>query len=217
MNNNVRAGVEAKVAAQRGAKGRHERGWSRDQGDTSPTGIFCRQIGRVRSPDAMRWGSLLLNLLAAARAKTLVSLLGEPMTIIDQAGEGRVADDWRMAVFELGKHMENITETLHITREELTEAKRDLQTLANELASVADIIEPALVDQTRRIRAARMVALDETRQALNALRELRAFFSDAGYVEEIKRMEHFVTICQQFKRLKDEGLLDAVVDMTKRI
>lgn len=184
--------------------------------DHSLVGRLCVELGRERS-SSLRWTQLVLDVMRALGRKEPTAIFTGQTTFLGHDGVWVVEPDWRLDVMLLGQKMENITETLSITREELEAAKEDLEGLANELAAVADIIEPALIDQTRRIRAARITAVDETRQALTALRELRAFFSEAGYTKEIERMEHFVAICQQFKKLKDEGLLDAVVDMTKRI
>ena len=54
-----------------------------------------------------------------------------------------------------------IAEQIAATRTELDAAREVVRTLANDLADVADVIEPILADHIKRIRQARMGSLDE--------------------------------------------------------
>lgn len=113
--------------------------------------------------------------------------------------------------------MENIDEVLRSTKKEIEESKQIVQALANDVHDVCDVIEPILVSLSQRLRSARMNMVEEVRQSMTALREVRKFFLDSDYATEMERIDRFVATCKQLKELKDTGVLDAVADTAIRM
>lgn len=57
------------------------------------------------------------------------------------------------------------------------------------------------------------IAMDiETRALMADFREIRAFFLDERHLEEVSRLEKFVSLCRELKELKQSGFIDAVAD-----
>jgi phage-related protein len=92
---------------------------------------------------------------------------------------------------------------------ELENARTAVQDLANELASVIDVIEPALADQVGRLRASRMASVGELQQIASAVREVRLMLlsKDAGLA--IERGEKLLTILRDLEDFRASGALDA--------
>jgi len=107
---------------------------------------------------------------------------------------------------------EEIEKLLKQTTEDVREAKKTLEELANEVAALADIVGPALEKQIQALRSARMTTVTEIQQALGSLREIRKFFLEEDFNKEMQRLEQFVKLCREIKELKDLGLFDAVAD-----
>jgi hypothetical protein len=66
-----------------------------------------------------------------------------------------------------------IADAIRATQEELNTAREVVRQLANELADVIDVIEPAIAEHANRLRQARMSSLDEMRQITTHVMELR--------------------------------------------
>jgi DNA-binding transcriptional ArsR family regulator len=92
---------------------------------------------------------------------------------------------------------------------ELETAREVVRNLANDLASVADVIEPVLMDHATRIRRARMTTVDEVRQSISALKEHRDFLLDKKTAEAVKIGNQLIDVCQRLEEFRMCGFLDA--------
>jgi negative regulator of replication initiation len=100
---------------------------------------------------------------------------------------------------------------IHATTEELEAARAVVQTLANELADVIEVIEPALADHTKRLRQARMASLDEMRQITTHLQELRKLLTSSETEHMLRQGERFLALCRELEEFRAVGFLDAYV------
>jgi negative regulator of replication initiation len=62
------------------------------------------------------------------------------------------------------------------------------------------------------VREQRIALGTETRQLMNALKEVRQFFFENDYEEQMRRLREFIDLCERLKTLKEEGFVDALVD-----
>ncbi len=105
-----------------------------------------------------------------------------------------------------------IEKMLAETNKEMENSKRILQELANEVAALTDIVQPALEKQIAALRSARMATVNEIKESLVALREIRKFFMESDHMVECGRLAEFVGVCERLRDLKSQGVLDAVAD-----
>lgn len=124
---------------------------------------------------------------------------------------------WRMDALRVGSFMDHTAELLNAINQEVEESKVRLQELSNEVHAISGIVNPALAAQAEALRAARMTTVSEIQQSLNAMREIRKFFFESNYSEEMDRLERFVRLCREIKALKDEGTFDAICDASIRM
>ena len=92
-----------------------------------------------------------------------------------------------------------IAEAIRQTHTELDAAREVVRNLANELADVIEVIEPALADQTKRLRQARMAALDEMRLITTNLQELRKLLIAPDTDRMLKQGDRFLALCHKWK------------------
>lgn len=57
----------------------------------------------------------------------------------------------------------------------------------------------------------------ETRLIMNQLKDVRQFFLESNYEEQIDRLRDFVTVCERLQALKESGFLDTVADTMIRL
>ena len=62
-----------------------------------------------------------------------------------------------------------------------------------------------------------MTVVNEIRESLSALRDIRKFFLDPEHEKEMVRLEQFVALCRELQALKQSGVLDAVSDTIIRL
>jgi len=62
------------------------------------------------------------------------------------------------------------------------------------------------------LREDRIALGSETRLLLQSLKEVRQFFLDESYTEQVTRLRDFIDLCERLKTLKENGFLDAVAD-----
>ncbi len=105
-----------------------------------------------------------------------------------------------------------IEKMLAETNKEMENSKRILQELANEVAQLTDIVQPALEKQIAALRSARMATVGEIKESLVALREIRTFFIESRHREEMESLKEFVDVLERLQKLKAAGVLDAVSD-----
>ena len=106
---------------------------------------------------------------------------------------------------------ETIAEDIERTRRELDEAREVVRILANDLANVADVIEPVLKDHADRIRRARMATVDEIRQISTAVLQMRELLCATETAEALDQAERLVTICRDLATVREIGVLAAFV------
>lgn len=141
------------------------------------------------------------------------------------SGSNRDGGGYRESTFQeplakltfIGVGMEKTVELVSIVNEEARESKQILEDLANQISKLQAIVQPALVEHAQGIRAARMTVVSEVQQALTAMRDVRKFFLESDYEEEMVRLERFVRVCRELQALKEAGVLDAVCDSSLRL
>ncbi len=124
---------------------------------------------------------------------------------------------WHWYAARVGSNMEQVVALIKSINEEAAESKARLEEIANEVQALSDVIQPALMEHIKQIRAARMTAISEINQSLTLLRDLRCFFLESDYKAEMERLERFVSLCKELKALKDSGVLDAVADVAIKL
>ena len=133
-------------------------------------------------------------------------------------GVGVLIEDHEFSkVMGAGHSMERSVDLLRAVADEMTEAKRVLESLANEVMAIYGVVAPMLVTQIQEIRQARMTAATEINLALASMREIRKFFLESTYTVEMERLERFVKLCRELQALKAEGVLDATADLAIRL
>lgn len=108
-------------------------------------------------------------------------------------------------------HDIKIAEQIAATRAELDAAREVVRTLANDLADVADVIEPVLENHIARVRRARMGSVDELRQISGAIKELRDLLTNADTKLMLDQAERFLRVCRELEEFRAVGFLDAFV------
>jgi negative regulator of replication initiation len=103
-----------------------------------------------------------------------------------------------------------LADAIKATHEEIEAAREVVRNLANELADVIDVIEPALTSHTKRLRQARMSSLDEMRQVTNAIRELKTLLLADTTEQMFARAERFLDICRALDYWRTSGYLDVL-------
>jgi hypothetical protein len=132
-------------------------------------------------------------------------------------GEIKFRPTWKWNPIVVGKIMEETNTMLQLINEQVEESKKTLESLANEVKALSEIVQPELANQIKILRSSRMTMVDEVRQSLQSLRDVRQFFLDKNYDEEMDRLAKFVSVCKQLKELKDNGTLDAVCDSALKL
>lgn len=154
------------------------------------------------------------NIFAAMRRREHAAT-GMGLGRVD-AGEAQFSRDAlvspRAVLVTIGVNMEDVNNYVQDVKAEAEQSKKTLEGLANDIRRLADIIIPALKDQTEKLRLSRMAAISEVQLSLKALGDVRKFFLEDTYEVEVQRMERLVRLCREIKELKDSGLFDAVCD-----
>lgn len=109
----------------------------------------------------------------------------------------------------MSDHDAELVKAIADTKRELEESKEVIRALANELGEVADIIEPALAGQAERIRRVRMSTLDEVRQVVAGLKELRDAVGNERTERAIANGERLLAVCRELEEFRASGFLDA--------
>lgn len=117
----------------------------------------------------------------------------------------------------VGVHMENVVDEIQELTKCLDGSTAVLRNLVNEVTSMTNLIEPALLDSIKRARANRMALVQELRASLEQMREVRSFFLDSNYEKEMDRLERFTRLCREMLELKAAGIFDAVCDSAIRL
>jgi len=103
-----------------------------------------------------------------------------------------------------------LDEVAELQREVSVQSKETFQNLFNNVAEVYNQVAPLLRKQMDELRNARLQAVTEINSSLKLMRDIRAFFLEPEHIEQIARLKDFIKTCNELKRLKDEGILDAI-------
>jgi hypothetical protein len=124
-----------------------------------------------------------------------------------------------MFVLGAGVRMEEIANEVKATSTELENAIKILKESVNQIRGVADVVGPEMIKVLQDIRSTRMATTVEARQIteeikglLRPLGDVRNFFLESNYEVEMSRLERFVKICWEIKKLKEEGIFDSIVE-----
>jgi len=112
----------------------------------------------------------------------------------------------------IGITMEIDNELLKLVNEEVRESVKTLQSLANDVSNINDLLEPEIHKLVNRIRTARMTTVRELKTALTEMKDVRKFFLDKEYKTEIERLEKFVDLGERLRALIKDGTMDMITD-----
>lgn len=163
-----------------------------------------RRRRSVIGPVSGRWG------------RRMIAVLRDDVVI--ESGSRDLA--WpadRLTIVGMGARMEQMKEEISVLNGEVSEARDTVRALANEVAALANVIEPQLLDCITRTRSARMAIVTELRQSLDAMRDVRKFFLESDYRTEMERLEQFIAVARELEALKQSGVLDALCDTAIRL
>lgn len=123
------------------------------------------------------------------------------------------------AVLGAGVRMEEINNEVKATSIELENAVKVLKDSVNQIRVTADIVGPEILKTIKDVRSARMGVATEARQIIEEIKgllvslgDVRKFFLESDYGVEMDRLERFVRVCQEIKKLKEEGVFDSIVE-----
>lgn len=148
------------------------------------------------------------------KGKKLNQLVEKAAGIISDKSEifsDRLSDEQLAELAVLAAKAEHLPKA----KELLTELVETTLRLRQTLNDYDDLILPFTSrthEHIKTIRSTRMTMISEVASMTNALRDVRKFFLDKDYHEEIKRLREFVELCERLKVLKDSGFLDSIVD-----
>jgi len=117
----------------------------------------------------------------------------------------------------IGGKMEMTDVMLKKVNDEVKESKVILQNLVNEVKAVNDLLQPELLKTVLSIRTSRETVTRELSKALTTMRDVRKFFLESDYKEEMERLERFVALGERMKALINDGTMDAVCDMAIKL
>ena len=113
----------------------------------------------------------------------------------------------------IGGYMETSNIMLEEVNKEAEESKKILQKLCNDMKAMSDIVHPELLKMIRDVRTSRMEITTELQKALTAMRDVRKFFLESEYTEEMNRLEKFISLAERMKALIQDGTMDAICDV----
>ena len=121
------------------------------------------------------------------------------------------------ATLTIGYNMEQTAEAIKLVNAEIEESKKTLGDLYNQVTALHEMIMPALNQQIKDIRDARMATVMEVRDTLSALKDIRKFFLEDSHVKEVDRLKDLIRVCHELEKLKHNGTLDAICDSVIRL
>lgn len=92
---------------------------------------------------------------------------------------------------------------------ELDKAREVVRDLANDLADVADVIEPVLEGYGKRIRASRMTIVSECEQTSAALKAFVKIIMDPSVLKAIEQSERLLKAMNDLEQFRLCGGIDA--------
>jgi hypothetical protein len=110
-------------------------------------------------------------------------------------------------------HDLKVAEEIATTRAELDAAREVVRTLANDLADVADVIEPVLQSHVKRLREVRMTTMAELREITAGVRELKTVMTSKDTEQMLTQAERFLRVCREIEEFRASGFLDDWVQL----
>ena len=213
-----------------------EQAWNGKGDNKAPLAI--RTVGQFRTTEQLRTSvvSSLMEILCHGHTNNAKAVLDfndrlngpinrvfvnsfrqEREKIPTHMGHDKVPMTDELLMLAIGVKMEQTKAMLTSINAEVVESKNTLQSLANEVSALADVIAPSLIKQIDEIRKSRMAMASEIRELISPMRDLRKFFLESDYEIEMQRMERFVKLCRDVQELKSSGVFDAVADTALRL
>jgi hypothetical protein len=96
--------------------------------------------------------------------------------------------------------------------EETIEARRILMEAVSGIGQDALKFEELSIPLLKSVREWKGALVVETRQAITAMRDMRAFVSEAKHDKELCQLKEFVDLCERIEKLRTNGTLGFVVE-----
>lgn len=106
-----------------------------------------------------------------------------------------------------------LNQAIERTRGELNQAREVVRNLANELADVIEVVEPALTAHSTRLRQVRMSSINEMREISGQLKTLTDLLLAEKTERMLKQAERFLVVCRELEEFRAVGFLDAFVQL----
>jgi len=156
--------------------------------------------------------------------KTLRAMMDRAATRAERSGMARKAElyDFRKEriTFDFMGVM-NMTENAAMLAESIVEqaeqANEQLKSLINESRATYSILGPELLEMVHKVRDCRMSVTTELQKTLRTMKDVRGFFLESAYQQEMDRLERFVALGERLKALIQDGTLDAVCDAALKL
>ena len=92
------------------------------------------------------------------------------------------------------------------------EAKEALYAAMNELGETVHGFKHHTNEYSKDLHAFKSSVILDLGAAKKEMADVRKFFLEKEHVTEIERLKEFLDLCDRFKKLKDEGVLDVITD-----
>ena len=120
-------------------------------------------------------------------------------------------------ILVVGGYMETTVEQLKMVADAIAESKTKLEQLYNEMKTINNELVPLFSNQIEKIRTTRMTVDREVTGIISAWRDVRKFFLDSDHDREMKRLREFIDLCHELKKLKEDGILDALSETVLKL
>ena len=117
-----------------------------------------------------------------------------------------------LSCMRAGLRMENDAEALKMISEEMRNGSEELQKTVNVVMKTSEQLAPLLNNMITETRDMRMTVTTELQKSLKLMKDVRKFFLEPDYKEEMKRLNEFVLLGERMKALISDGTMDAVCD-----
>lgn len=127
------------------------------------------------------------------------------------------SDDPEFNLVVVGRAMEQVNGMLQRANDEVDRSRKELEKAAMAIHAITKDVLPELTKTLAAVRDSRMAVVNEMKDMLTVLRDVRRFFIEDEFDLEQTRMERFIVLCREFQSLKKDGVLDAVCDSALRL
>ncbi len=109
-------------------------------------------------------------------------------------------------------HVERKATGIEIATDDIRKAKAEIESAFNDILILSDKTDDHLAKYITEIRQFRMAMTMECRSLITSMQDVRKFFLEDTFDDEMGRVERFVSLCKELRALKENGTLDAVSD-----